>query len=162
MEQAALLNPQLVKRLRITRIVVSVQPKVIVTEFSVWSATERLGIERAKGLHPLKTLLNSGVKLAGGSDCPMEPLNPLLGVEAAVLRADFPEQRLSVEEALRMYTIDAAYFSIEENVKGSVEVGKLADLVVLSDDPLAIATNEIKDINVEMTIINGKVIYSKY
>ena len=162
MEQAALLNPQLVKRLRIKRIVVSVQPKVIATEFSVWSATERLGIERAKGLHPLKTLLNSGVKLAGGSDCPMEPLNPLLGVEAAVLRADFPEQRLSVEEALRMYTIDAAYSSIEENVKGSVEVGKLADLVVLSDDPLAIETNEIKDIKVEMTIINGKVIYSTH
>ena len=60
-----------------------------------------------------------------------------------------------------MYTVDAAYSSGEETVKGSIEVGKLADLMVLSDDPLAVATNEIKDINVEMTIIDGKVAYSK-
>jgi predicted amidohydrolase YtcJ len=161
MEQAALLNRQLVKRLKTQKIVVSVQPKVISTEFSVWSATKRLGIERAKWLHPLKALLNESVKVAGGSDCPMEPLNPLLGVQAAVLRADFPEQRLSVEEALRMYTVDAAYSSGEEKVKGSIEEGKLADLVILSDDPLMVATNKIKDINIEMTIIDGKVVYSK-
>ena len=102
------------------------------------------------------------MKVAGGSDCPMEPLNPLLGMQEAVLRHNFPEQRLTVEEALRMYTVDAAYSSCEEKVKGSIEDGKLADLTILSNDPLAVPTNELKDINVEMTIIDGKVVYSKH
>ncbi len=160
-EQAALLNKQLIERLKKQNIVVSVQPKVIASEFSVWSATERLGVERAKWLHPLKTLIEEGVKVAGGSDCPMEPLNPLLGVQEAVLREMFPEQRLSVEEALRMYTVDAAYSSSEENAKGTIEEGKLADLTVLSDNPISTRSNQIKDITVEMTIIDGKVSYFK-
>ena len=98
-----------------------------------------MGAERAKWLHPLKTLLNEGVKVAGGSDCPMEPLNPLLGIQEAVVRESYPEQRLTVEEALRMYTLDAAYCSGEENVKGSIEEGKLADLTVLAADPADVA-----------------------
>lgn len=160
-EQAAVLNKELVKRLKKQNVVVSVQPKVISTEFNVWSAIQRLGVERARWLHPLKTLLNEGVKIAGGSDCPMEPLSPLLGMQEAVLRASFPEQRLTAEEALRMYTVHAAYSSGEENVNGSIEAGKIADLTILSDDPLAVATNEIKDVKIEMTIIDGKVVYSK-
>ena len=160
MEQAAVLNKELIKRLKKLNVVVSVQPKVIATEFAVWSATERLGVERAKWLHPLKTLLKEGVKVVGGSDCPMEPLSPMLGMQEAVLRENFSE-RLSVEEALRMYTIDAAYSSGEEKVKGSIEEGKLADLTILSNNPMAVPTNEIKNIKVEMTIIKGKVVYFK-
>ena len=161
-EQAAVLNRELVKRLKMQNAVVSVQPKVIASEFAVWSATERLGIERAKWLHPLKTLLKEGVKVVGGSDCPMEPLSPMLGMQEALLRENFPEQRLSVEEALRMYTVDAAYSSGEENIKGSIEGGKLADFTILNKDPLLISTNKVKDINIEMTIIDGKVVYSKH
>jgi predicted amidohydrolase YtcJ len=161
-EQAAVLNKELTKRLKTQKVAVSVQPKVIASEFSVWSATERLGVDRAKWLHPLKTLLKEGVKVAGGSDCPMEPLNPLLGMQEAVLRESFPQQRLSVEEALGMYTVDAAYSSCEEKVKGSIEDDKLADLTILSKDPLAVPTDEIKDVNIDMTIIDGKVVYSKH
>ena len=161
-EQAAVLNKELIKRLKAQKIVVTVQSKVIATEFAVWSATESLGLERAKLLHPLKTLLKEGVRVAGGSDCPMEPLSPLLGIQEAVQRASFPEQGLTVEEALRMYTVDAAYCSGEENVKGSIEEGKLADLTVLSDDPMNVPTNEIKDVKVHMTIIDGKVLYSTH
>jgi len=161
-EQAAVLNKELIKRLKTQKVVVSVQPKVITSEFAVWSATECLGVERAKWLHPLKTLLKEGVKVVGGSDCPMEPLNPLLGMQEAVLRKNFCEQRLSIEEAMRMYTIDAAYASIEEKVKGSIEEGKLADLTILSNNPMTASTNKIKDINIEMTIIDGKVGYSKH
>jgi predicted amidohydrolase YtcJ len=161
-EQAAVLNKELIKRLKAQKVVVSVQPRVIATEFAVWSATERLGIERAKWLHPLKTLIKEGVKVVGGSDCPMEPLSPFLGMQEAVLRHNFPEQRLTVEEALRMYTVDAAYSSCEEKVKGSIEDGKLADLTVLSNDPLAAPKNELRDVNVEITIIDGKVVYSKH
>lgn len=157
-EQAAVLNKDLVKRLKKHKIVVSVQPKVISTEFSVWSATQRLGLERARWLHPLKTLLDEGVKVAGGSDCPMEPLSPLLGMQEVVLRTEFPEQRLSVEEALRIYTLDAAYSSGEENVKGSIQEGKIADLTVLSSDPMMVEPTKIKDINVEFVIIDGKIL----
>ncbi len=88
-EQAAVLNRELVERLKKQDVVVSVQPKVIATEFSVWSAREHLGPERARWLHPLKTLLKEGVKVAGGSDCPMEPLNPFLGIQEAVLRREY-------------------------------------------------------------------------
>jgi predicted amidohydrolase YtcJ len=160
-EQAAVLNRELVKRLGAQDIVVSVQPTMVPTEFTTWSAIEHLGVERAKWLHPLKTLLNEGVRVAGGSDCPMEPLNPLLGIQEAVLRESYPEQRLTVEEALRMYTLDAAYCSGEENIKGSIEEGKLADLTVFAIDPLAVPTEKIKDIQVDLTIVDGKIVYSK-
>lgn len=160
-EQAAVLNSELVKRLGAQDVVVSVQPKMVPTEFTVWLATEHLGVERAKWLHPLKTLLKEGVRVAGGSDCPMEPLNPLLGMQEAVLRAAFPEQRLTVEEALCMYTLDAAYCSGEENLKGSIEEGKLSDLTVLTADPMDVPMDKIKDVNVELVVIDGRVVYSK-
>jgi hypothetical protein len=129
---------------------------MVPTEFDVWSATEHLGIERAKWLHPLKTLLDEGIKVAGGSDCPMEPLNPLLGMQETVVRSSYPEQRLNIEEALRMYTLNAAFCSCEENVKGSIEEGKLADLTALSADPNEVVPEKIKDMRVEMVFINGK------
>ncbi|MCL4429515.1 MAG: amidohydrolase [Chloroflexi bacterium] len=160
-EQAAILNRELVKRLKTQDIVVSVQPKMVPTEFTVWSATEHLGAERAKWLHPLKTLLDEGIRVAGGSDCPMEPLSPLLGMQEAVVRESYPEQRLTVEEALRMYTLDAAYCSGEENIKGSIEEGKLADLTVLSSDPWLVPPSEIEEINVELTVIGGQIFFSK-
>jgi predicted amidohydrolase YtcJ len=161
-EQAAILNKQLIERMKKQNIVVSIQPRVIATEFAVWSAITSLGFERAQWLHPLKTLLSNGVKIAGGSDCPMEPLNPLLGIQEAVIRECFPEQRLSAEEALRMYTLDAAFCSGEEKIHGSIEEGKLADLTVLSQDPMAVEHTKIKDIDVELSIVNGFIVYSKH
>ena len=158
-EQAAVLNEGLVQRLKQQQVVVSVQPKVISTEFSVWSAVEHLGLKRAKWLHPLKTLIIAGVKVVGGSDCPMEPLNPLLGIQEVVLRQVFPEQRLSVEEALKMYTLYAAFSSSEEAIKGSIEEGKLADLTVLSNDITEVALDKIKDIKVEHVVVNGVLLY---
>ena len=160
-EQAAVLNSELVSRLGALDVVVSVQPKMVPTEFEVWSAIEHLGVERARWLHPLKSLLNAGVKVAGGSDCPMEPLNPLLGIQEAMVRKSFPEQQLTVEEALRMYTLDAAYCSGEENVKGSIGEGKLADLTVLAADSATVPQEKIRDIAVEMVLIDGKIVYSK-
>jgi len=160
-EHAALLNEELVNRIKNQEVIISVQPLVIASEFSVWSAIEHLGIERAMWLCAVKTLLKNGVRVVGGSDCPMEPLNPVMGIQAAVAREVFPEEQVTVDEALRMYTIDAAYSACEENLKGSIETGKLADLIVLSHDPRKIQPTEIADINVEMTIIGGKIVYSK-
>jgi predicted amidohydrolase YtcJ len=161
-EQAAVLNSALIKRLKAQNIVVSVQSRMVPTEFEVWSALTHLGEERAKWLHPLKSLIEAGVKVAGGSDCPMEPLNPLLGIQDAVTRKSFPEQRLTVEEALRMYTLDAAYCSGEENIKGSIEEGKLADITILSSDPWLVPTSEITEINMENVVLDGKIIFSKH
>jgi predicted amidohydrolase YtcJ len=139
-----------------------VQPCVVASEFSVYSATEHLGADRARWLFPLKTLLKEGIRVVGGSDCPMEPLSPLIGIQAAVTREVFPEERVTIAEALRMYTVDAAYSSSEENIKGSVETGKLADLTVLSHDPRKVPPSEIENIKVEMTIVGGRVAYSKH
>jgi len=160
-EQAAVLNEELIERIKKQQVLVSVQPNVIASEFSVWSATDHLGIERARWLFPLKTLLKEGIRVVGGSDCPMEPLNPLSGIQAAVTRGFFPEERITVDEALRMYTVNAAYASLEEELKGSIEAGKLADLTVLSNDPRAVPPNKIKNIAVELTIVGGRVIYQK-
>jgi predicted amidohydrolase YtcJ len=120
-----------------------------------------LGPERTRWLYPLKTLVSSGVKVIGGSDCPMEPLTPLLGIQAAVTRQFVPEERVSVEDALRFYTIDAAYAFSEESIKGSIEENKYADLTILSQDLLLADPNEIAKIKAEMTIVKGKVVYSR-
>jgi hypothetical protein len=160
-EQAAVLNQELINRMKKLGVIVSVQPLVSASEFSVWSATENLGAERARWLYPLKTLIKKGIRVIGGSDCPMEPLSPLMGIQAAVTRTAFPEERLTVDNALRMYTVDAAYSSKEENLKGSIKAGKTADLTVLSGDPRNVSPNEIEKINVEMTLVGGRVVYPK-
>lgn len=160
-EQAAVLNEELISRMKQQKVIVSVQPCVVASEFSVWSAAQNLGAERARWLYPLKTLLKEGIRIVAGSDCPMEPLSPLLGVQTAAVREVFPEERVTVEEALNMYTVNAAYSSNEENTKGSVETGKLADLTVLSNDPTNVPHKEIKKISVEMTIVGGKIAYCR-
>jgi len=161
-EQAAVLNEELIERMKKQKVIVSVQPRVVNSEFSMWSAAEHLGAKRARWLYPLKTLLGEGIRVSGGSDCPMEPLSPLLGIQAAVTREFFPEERITVDEALRMYTIEAAFSSGEESDKGSIEPGKLADLTVLACDPRIVQLNEIANITVEMTIIGGRAVYSKH
>ena len=91
----------------------------------------------------------------------------LLGIYVAVTRKTDADrelgvnQKISVEEALRAYTLNSAYATFEEDVKGSIEPGKLADLVVLSNDPLSVRESEIKDITVEMTIVGGKIVYTR-
>jgi predicted amidohydrolase YtcJ len=161
LEHASVLNSKLIQRIKKLGMIVSVQPKCVISEFSVWSAVERLGSERAKWLYPIKTLIKEGIRVVGGSDCPMEPISPLQGIQAAVTRQFFPEEQITVDEALRMYTVNAAYASFEETVKGSIEEGKLADLTVLSGDPKAVPPSKIGDIKVKTTIVGGKVVYQK-
>lgn len=161
LEHASVLNKELIRRIRKLGMIVSVQPKCVISEFSIWSAVDRLGFERARLLYPLKTLFREGIRVIGGSDCPMEPISPLSGIQAAVTRSYFPEEQITVDEALRMYTINPAYASNEENIKGSIEEGKLADLTVLSDDPTTVVSSEIGDIEVKMTVLDGKIIFQK-
>jgi predicted amidohydrolase YtcJ len=160
-EQAAVLNKSLIKRLKKLEVNVAVQPCTIISEFTAWSAIERLGKERARWLYPLASLTKEGIRISGGSDCPMEQVSPFLGMQAVVTRQFFPEEQISIDNALRMYTVNAAFVSFDEKIKGSVEEGKLADLTVVSDDPRTVSPNEICDIEVRMTFVDGKIVYQK-
>ena len=160
LEHASVLNKELIGRIKKLGITISVQPKCVISEFLVWSAVDRLGSKRARLLYPLKTLINEGIRVVGGSDCPMEPISPLSGIQAAVTRPFFPEEQITVDDALRMYTVNGAYASSEESDKGSIEEGKLADITVLSGDPRTVPPSKIGDIKVTMTMVGGKVVYS--
>jgi len=157
-EHASVLNKRLIQRMRKLGIIASVQPHFVISDFWV---VDRVGRARGRWVYPFKTLIHEGVVSAGGSDCPVEPISPLLGIYAAVARRSFPQERVTVDEALRMYTVDAAFASFEEDVKGSIAVGKLADVTVLSGDPRKVAPNKIKDVAIEMTIVGGRIVYSR-
>jgi predicted amidohydrolase YtcJ len=136
---------------------------------------ERIGHDRARNAYAFRSLLNGGATLSFGSDWPgtnasYYPINPLLGIYAAVTRQTlngqppggwFPEQRVSVEEAIRFYTLDNAYATFEENIKGSIKEGKLADLVVLDRDILTGPPQELLETQVLYTFFEGRIVYQK-
>ncbi len=149
-------------------VVASAQPYHCIDD-GVW-AEKRIGPERIKYTYPFKSFLEAGVKLCFGTDWYVAPLNPLWGIYAAVTRRTLddknpdgwvPEQKISVEDAIKCYTINSAFASFEENIKGSIEVGKLADLVILSNDILTIDPVEIENVVVEITVFDGKIIYQR-
>jgi predicted amidohydrolase YtcJ len=157
-EHCSVLNPRLIRRMKRLRLIASVQPHFVVSDFWVF---QRVGERRGRWVYPFKTLMREGIVVASGSDSPVEPINPLLGVWAAVTKANFAEERLSLDEAIRTYTLNAAYASFEEKLKGSIEVGKLADLTVLSEDLDRVPPEKIRDVGVEMVIVGGKVVYER-
>jgi predicted amidohydrolase YtcJ len=115
-----------------------------------------LGAERAQRADPIRTFVEHGIPIGGGSDCPVTPLSPLYGIHCAVNHSN-PHERIAPRRALELFTLDNARLAFEEAEKGSVEVGKLADLTVLREDPLAVDPGRIKDIEVAMTIVGGVV-----
>jgi len=157
-EHCSVLNPRLIRRIRRLGLIASVQPHFVVSDFWVF---QRVGEKRGRWVYPFKTLMRNGIVVVSGSDSPVEPINPLLGVWAAVAKANFAEEKLSLDEAVRTYTFNAAYASFEEHLKGSIEAGKLADLVVLSEDLDRVPPENVKDVSVEMTIVGGKVVYER-
>ncbi len=133
-------------------------------------AEARIGHDRASRTYAFRTFLNHGVRLAFGTDWEVAPLNPMLGLYAAVTRATldgknpngwFPEQKLTVAEAVQAYTMGSAYAEFQEAEKGSITPGKLADLVVLSDDIFHIDPVKIREVRVLKTIVGGKIVYEK-
>lgn len=132
-----------------------------------WAET-RLGWTRIQGAYAWRSLLDSGVVIAGGSDFPVESANPLYSFHAAVARHDangwplggwLPQQRMTREEALRHLTIWPAYASFREHLVGSLSAGKLADVVVLSRDIMTVPVQDILDTHVDLTIVNGRIVY---
>ena len=148
-------------------VVASVQPYHCIDD-GVWAA-KRIGT-RIDYTHPYKSFLEAGVKLCMGSDWSVAPLNAIVGIYAAVTRQTLdggnpmgwiPKQKISVVDAIKGYTINNAYAAFEEKEKGSIEPGKLADMVVLSEDILTIKPEKIQNVKVLMTIFDGKIIYEK-
>jgi predicted amidohydrolase YtcJ len=167
-EHAQHIRPQDFQRFAKLGVIASVQPYHAIDD-GRW-AEKRIGHERCKTTYAFRTYLDSGVKMCFGSDWTVAPLSPLLGIYAAVTRCTidggtpngwFPEQKISVKEAIEAYTINCAYAVFEENEKGSIAPGKMADFVVLSDDILTIDPAKIESVEVAMTVIGGKVVQGK-
>ena len=165
-EHAQHLRPEDFARFAQLGVIASVQPYHAIDD-GRW-AEKRIGHERAKTTYAFRTLLDHGVRLAFGSDWTVAPLNPMVGLYAAVTRATldgknpggwFPEQRLTLEEAIQAYTIGSAFAEFREEEKGSLTRGKLADVVVLDRDLFAVAQEKIKDVAVRYTIVGGRVVY---
>jgi predicted amidohydrolase YtcJ len=147
-------------------VIASVQPYHAIDD-GRW-AERRIGHDRASRTYAFRTFLDHGVRLALGTDWNVAPLNPMLTLYAATTRATldgknpdgwFPEQKLTIKEAIEAYTMGSAYAEFQENEKGSITPGKLADLVLLSDDVLAIDPVKIRDVKVLKTWVGGKLTY---
>jgi hypothetical protein len=168
-EHAQHLSGQDIPRFAALGVIASMQP-IHMSSDRPW-AIDRLGKARIEeGAYVWRKLLDSGAKIAVGTDAPVEPINPIANFYAAVTRRTLdgfppggfePAQKMTREEALRAYTLDAAYAAFEENLKGSIEVGKLADFTVFSQDIMQVPEDELLKTSVEMTIVDGKIVYQK-
>jgi len=170
---AQVIAPSDFKRLGKLGVVAEVQPFHLSDDMR-WME-ERIGRERCKGAYAFKSIKDSGAVLCFGTDWPGTsaseyPINPMFGLYAAVTRQTlsgepaggwFPEQRITIEEAIRAYTYNTAYANFEEKTKGSIEVHKIADLVVLTRNLLQATPREILDTKVVYTIVGGKIVYGQ-
>jgi predicted amidohydrolase YtcJ len=148
-------------------VIASMQPTHCISDKRFYE--KRIGTERSKGAYAWRSLLNTGAQLAFGTDYQVEPLNPMEGLYAAVTRKDrlgeegdgwFPEQKLTMEEAIKYYTLGSAYAQFMEDRKGIIKNGYLADIVIVDKDLLSIPEDQIMKTKVDCTIVGGKIVYS--
>jgi predicted amidohydrolase YtcJ len=167
-EHAQHIDPKDISRFGALGVIASMQPYHAIDD-GRW-AERVIGHERSMTTYAFRSLIDAKAKLAFGSDWPVAPATPLEGIYAAATRRTIdgknpagwiPEQRITVEEALQAYTINAAYASFEENIKGSLEPGKLADFVVLEKDITTITPEQIRDVKVLRTIVGGKTVFPR-
>jgi len=158
-EHFSIPKPEHIERAAALKLIISTQPA-----FDYYindeSFTKKLGNERIQRKTPLKSLLKKGILIAGGSDSPVTPMNPLLGIYSSVNHWN-KEERLTVKESIKLFTINGAKAVFEERRRGTLEEGKIADLVVLSENPLSVDKQRIKDIPVEMVVVGGEIKYEK-
>ena len=167
-EHAQIVRMEDVKKFKALDVIPAMQPTHCTSD--MYFVEDRIGKTRAEGAYPWRWFIDAGLKIPGGSDFPVESNDPLLGIYAAVTRQDvkgwpergwFPEQRMTMEEAIRSFTIWAAYSAFQEDVLGSIENGKYADFTILDTDILEAAPQEILNTKVVYTIVGGKIRYSK-
>lgn len=165
-EHAQIVNPADIPRFAKLGIIPSMQPSHAIGDLHF--APSRVGIPRLAGSYAWETFIKSGVVIAGGSDAPVERGEPMIEFYAAVARKDqkgfsgegwHPEEAVSRADALKMFTLWPAYAAFEEKLRGSIEVGKLADLTILSADIMTIPAPEILKTRCVMTVINGEIVY---
>ena len=166
-EHAQTLQQSDIPRFAQLGVIASMQPTHCITDKRFYE--KRVGLERCKGAYVWRSLLKAGAMLAFGTDYQVEPLNPMEGLYASVTRKDrhgeegdgwFPEQKLTMEEAIKYYTLGSAYAQFMENRKGMIKKGYLADIVIVDKDLLTIPENEIMKTRVDYTIVGGKIVYA--
>jgi predicted amidohydrolase YtcJ len=168
-EHAQHLRPRVYVRFKELNVIASLQPYHAIDD-GRW-AEGRIGAERCASSYACRSLLEAGARLAFGSDWSVAPLNPLVGIDAAVNRRTldgkhpegwFPAQKIRVADAIEAYTLGSAFAGFQEKERGSLEVGKLADLVVLSRDILAESQRDrIGETEVLLTVVGGRIVYEK-
>lgn len=167
-EHAQHLRPQEISRIAAMKVIPSMQPYHAIDD-GRW-AESVIGPERARHTYAFRSLLDAGARLAFGSDWPVAPADPIQGVYAALTRQTLdgahpkgwvPSEKITVEQALVAYTRNAAYASCEESLKGTLEAGKLADIVILDGDITQIAPADIRKIRVSRTIVGGETVYQR-
>lgn len=163
-EHVQLIHPDDLERLSRHAIVASMQPVHLATD---WPTADRVWGRRSRYAYAFRSLLDRGTCLAFGSDAPVAPLNPMLGIHAAVTRQDeggepeagwYPEERITVAEAIHGYTMGPAYVAGRQHLQGSITPGKWADMIVLSRDLFEVPPQEIAGVEVELTVFNGQIV----
>ena len=166
-EHAQTLQQSDIPRFASLGVIASMQPTHCISDKKF--CEKRIGPERAKGAYAWKSLADAGAILAFGTDYQVEPLNPMEGLYASVTRKDrlgesgdgwHPEQKISMEDAIKYYTLGSAYAQFMDDRKGMIKTGFLADIVIVDKDLLTIPENEIMKTKVDYTIVGGKVVYA--
>jgi hypothetical protein len=167
-EHAQVLGDDDIPRFAALGVIASMQPTHCITDKRF--AEKRIGIEHCKGAYAWLLLLDARAGIAFGTDYPVEPINPLEGLYAAVTRKDragepgdgwFPDQKLSMEKAIELYTLGSAYAEFMEERKGMLKEGYLGDVVIFNNDLMTIAYDQIMSVKVDYTIVGGKVVYKR-
>jgi len=167
-EHAQILIDEDIPRFAELGVIASMQPTHCITDKRF--AEKRIGLERCRGAYAWRRLLDAGAKIAFGTDWPVEPIDPLEGLYGAVSRKDrageegdgwFPDQKLTMEEAIALYTQGAAYAEFMEDRKGKLKQGYLADMVIFNQDLMTIPHDQIMESKVDITIVGGKVVFER-
>ena len=165
-EHGSIMSRDLRERAKRLGVVVSTQPELVTRNGDGFQTS--LGNRRMAYTYPIKSLLDEGIVVSGSSDCPLTYPDPLKGIWSATTRASentgkaiTAGERVTVDQAIHMYTVNAAYVGFDEKRKGTIEEGKLADFTVLSGDPYVVGAERIRDIKVEMTIVGGVRVYER-
>jgi hypothetical protein len=165
-EHGSIMSRDLRERAKRLGVVVSTQPELVTRNGDGFQTS--LGSRRMAYTYPIKSLLDEGIVVSGSSDCPLTYPDPLKGIWSATTRASentgkaiTAGERVTVDQAIHMYTVNAAYVGFDEKRKGTIEEGKLADFTVLSGDPYVVGAERIRDIKVEMTIVGGVRVYER-
>ena len=162
---AGLSTPAIQKRLRELHVLVDGNPTFV---YWLGAFFSKYGPQRVRWAYPAKSYFDNGIVAAGTSDVPVTPISPWWGIWALVARREMqsgqvlaPEERVTVVQALQMYTRNPAYSGFEENQKGSLEPGKLADFIVVDRDVLHVPTDELKDVQVLKTFVGGELVFTR-